>query len=180
MAGGSWVLYGDVSGSELRGNRLLATAPNGEARARGGGAIVDSTPELPDQGGLSLTDSSVADNTGVARGASSVAQGGGIFDGTLPGGPFGGTLVLAGSSITDNALKGRPGAVLEGGGVFLDGALLTQTNSVIAGNRPDQCFGCDPTLSAAPRGKEDAARMSQRYRHDTAGHHANMPLVHPR
>jgi hypothetical protein len=168
MAGGSWVQYGDVRGSALRGNRLLATAPNGEARVRGGGAVVDTAPELPDHGGLSLTDSSVAENTAAARGSSSLAQGGGIFDAVLPSGPFGGPLVLAGSSITDNALMGRPGATLEGGGVFLAGALLTQTNSVIAENRPDQCFGCDPTLSAAPHGRADAARMTQRYRYDTS------------
>ena len=106
MAGGSWVLFGDIRDSELDGNRLRATAPEGEARVRGGGAVVDAAPELPGQGGLSLTRSAVYANTATADGSSSLAQGGGLFDAALDG-PFGGPLALAGSSVTQNVLAVR-------------------------------------------------------------------------
>jgi hypothetical protein len=143
MAGGSWVLFGDLTDSQLRDNRLTATAPNGQARVRGGGAIVDTDPDHPGTGGLTLTDSVVKTNVATADGASNLGQGGGIFDGELPPfGPFGGPLALTSSKVTANRLRGPSGATLQGGGVFLDGQTLTQTDSVIARNRPDQCFGC--------------------------------------
>ena len=151
MAGGSWVLFGDVRASRLGANQLRATAPNGEARARGGGAVVDAAPELPEQGGLSLTNTAVRANTASAVGASNLAQGGGLFDAALPDGPFGGPLALAHSSVTHNALRGPAGATLQGGGIYLADQPLTQTNSFIARNMPDQCFGCAPTGRAAIR-----------------------------
>jgi hypothetical protein len=151
MAGGSWVLRADLRDSQLRGNRLTATAANGEARVRGGGAVVDTPdPEHPEIGGLSVSSSSVSANVATAAGQSSVGQGGGLFDAALPpDGPFGGPLALADSSVTNNVLLGRPDATLQGGGVFLAGASLTQANSLIAHNVPDQCFGCTGTLRAA-------------------------------
>jgi hypothetical protein len=61
MAGGSWVLFGDVSDSELRGDQLRATAPNGEARVRGG--VFDAAfPNGPFGGPLALSGSSVTHN----------------------------------------------------------------------------------------------------------------------
>ncbi len=151
MAGGSWVLFGDVRGSTLGANQLRATAPNGEARARGGGAVVDAAPELPEQGGLSLTNTAVRANTASVAGASNLAQGGGLYDAALPDGPFGGPLALANSSVTHNALRGPAGATLQGGGIYLADQPLTQTNSLIARNTPDQCFGCAPTGRPAIR-----------------------------
>jgi hypothetical protein len=147
MAGGSWVLFGDVRDSELDGNRIHATARHGEARVRGGGAVIDAAPELPDQGGLSLIRSGVDANTATADGSSSIAQGGGLFDAALDE-PFGGPLSLAGSSVTQNVLRGTKGATLQGGGVYLDGQPLTQTDSRIVANVPDQCFGCGPAARA--------------------------------
>ena len=159
MAGGSWVLFGDVRGSVLGGNRLRATAPNGEARVRGAGAVVDTAPELPDQGGLSLTRSMVDANTATADGASSLAQGGGIFDAALDE-PFGGPLALAGSSVTRNVLRGPADATLQGGGVYLAGQPLTQTDSHIVANVPDQCFGCAPTARAAQQRRTRLAQAA--------------------
>jgi hypothetical protein len=46
------------------------------------------------------------------------------------------------SGITGNALSGSPGITLQGGGLYIDDKPLTLKNSVIAGNTPDQCFGC--------------------------------------
>jgi hypothetical protein len=145
MAGGAWMLFGDLADSQLRDNRLAASAPHGQARVRGGGAVVDTDPGFPGTGGLTLTDSAVKANVATANGASSLGQGGGIFDGAVPDvGPFGGPLALTDSSVTANRLRAPAGATLQGGGVFLDGPLatLTQADSAIAHNRPDQCFGC--------------------------------------
>ena len=169
MAGGTWVLFGDVSGSAVVGNRLHAASSTAEARALGGGAVVDADPEHPDPGGLSLTGSSVSANLGTAAGRTTVGQGGGIYDGARPFGPFGGPLALVDSRVTHNVLLGRPDATLQGGGVFLSGATLTRSGSVIAGNVPDQCFGCDATLEAARASRSaaldsrDASAHSQRW-----------------
>jgi hypothetical protein len=146
MAGGSWVLFGEVSDSELRGNHLRATARDGLATVRGGGAVVDTAPELPDQGGLSLSNSSVASNIAIATGSTTLAHGGGIFDAVLPGGPFGGPLVLSATNVVHNVLGGGAGATLQGGGVYLAGASLTQSGGNVAHNVPDQCFGCGGSL----------------------------------
>jgi hypothetical protein len=160
MAGGSWVLRADVSDSQLRGNQLLATAANGEARVRGGGAVVDTPdPEHPEIGGLSLTGASISGNSATAAGRSSLGQGGGIFDAAVNG-PFGGPLVLVDSSVTRNVLSGPPSAPLQGGGVFLDGFSLTQTNSAITRNVPDQCFGCPGTVQAEVSTHHGAARTA--------------------
>jgi hypothetical protein len=39
-------------------------------------------------------------------------------------------------------LSGGAGMTLQGGGLFLQNQPLSLTHSVIAGNSPDQCFGC--------------------------------------
>jgi hypothetical protein len=38
-------------------------------------------------------------------------------------------------------LSGNAGITLRGGGLYLQGQSPTLTQSVIAGNTPDQCFG---------------------------------------
>ena len=83
-------------------------------------------------------------NTADAGGASGSARGGGIFDVAFPfgpDGPPGGPLVLQNSKLTDNALTGQ-GFTPQGGGLYIQNEPLTSTNSVIAKNTPDQCFGC--------------------------------------
>jgi hypothetical protein len=39
-------------------------------------------------------------------------------------------------------LTGGAAITLNGGGLYLQGEPLTMTNSLIAENTPDQCFGC--------------------------------------
>jgi hypothetical protein len=39
------------------------------------------------------------------------------------------------------SLSASTGYVVQGGGVF-NGGTITRTRGVIAGNKPDDCFGC--------------------------------------
>ena len=90
---------------------------------------------------LTLRNTTVSGNTGVASGRSGFARGGGIYDGPwfdIPGSP----LVLMNSTVTGNVLTGSPAITLQGGGLYIANQPLTSTNSVIANNSPDQCFGC--------------------------------------
>jgi hypothetical protein len=67
------------------------------------------------------------------------ALGGGISNGA-PGIPAA-TLTLTDSVVTANRLSGSTGLPLLGGGVYTTNG-LTRTHTVIAGNKPDDCFGC--------------------------------------
>ena len=67
------------------------------------------------------------------------AFGGGISNGA-PGIPAA-TLTLTDSVVTANRLSGSAGLPLQGGGVYTTNG-LTRTRTVIAGNKPDDCFGC--------------------------------------
>ena len=58
-----------------------------------------------------------------------------------PDGPGGGPLTLINSSVIGNALGGASTTTLQGGGIYATNP-VSLTNSVIAGNVPDQCFGC--------------------------------------
>lgn len=72
-------------------------------------------------------------------GGSSIAYGGGISNGG-PGVPPA-NLTLTNSVVNGNRLSASPGYLVQGGGVF-NGGSITQTGTVIAGNKPDNCFGC--------------------------------------
>jgi hypothetical protein len=141
-ASGNFVLGVSMTDSVVSDNHVRASSPQGSASVRGGALLVDTAPEFPDRGGLTLRDSTVRGNTGDASGPSGTARGGGIFDVALPDGPFGGPLVLINSSIIGNVLSGSAGITLQGGGLYLSDQPLTLTDSVISGNSPDQCFGC--------------------------------------
>ena len=67
------------------------------------------------------------------------ALGGGISNGA-PGIPAA-TLTLTDSVVTANRLSGSTGLPLQGGGVYTTNG-LTRTHTTIAGNKPDDCFGC--------------------------------------
>jgi hypothetical protein len=67
------------------------------------------------------------------------AFGGGIANGA-PGIPTA-VLTLTDSVVSANRLSGSAGLPLEGGGVFSPNGIV-RTHSVIAGNKPDDCFGC--------------------------------------
>jgi hypothetical protein len=80
----------------------------------------------------------VTGNTATAKGAGGNAQGGGINNINLFGPP---QLTLIDSAILANRLSASPGIALHGGGLFTDSP-VTLTRTLIAGNQPDQCFGC--------------------------------------
>jgi len=65
--------------------------------------------------------------------------GGGISNAAIFGPPV--TLTLTDSVVNANRLSADPDFLVNGGGVFTDGGIV-RTHSVIAGNKPDNCFGC--------------------------------------
>ena len=132
--GGAVIDFGSITNSVIRDNHVDASSPTGTVFA--GGAIVVDEP------GLTLRNTAVGGNTVHVSGASGSAQGGGIIDGPIDNGPPGGPLTLVNSRVTGNVLSGSTGITLQGGGLYIQNQPLTSTNSVIANNSPDQCFGC--------------------------------------
>jgi hypothetical protein len=50
-------------------------------------------------------------------------------------------LTLSHSVVAANRLHGSPAIALQGGGIFT-AFPVTLTRALVAGNEPDQCFGC--------------------------------------
>ena len=85
--------------------------------------------------------------------ANAVSATGGVAPLPFPGGALGGgisnggpdvppaNLTLTDSVVNANRLSASTGYVVQGGGVF-NGGTITRTRTVIAGNKPDDCFGC--------------------------------------
>jgi hypothetical protein len=119
---------GTYTNSVITNNQVTTSAPNGSAYASAGGIGAD-TP------GLTFRNSRIRGNTIDATGQAGWIGGGGIAD-------FGQPLNLSNTPVTGNALTASPGITVQGGGLFLQNASLTSTASPIAGNTPDQCFGC--------------------------------------
>jgi hypothetical protein len=133
---GGLLQFGLLTNSTVGDNHLQATSPNGSAGAVGGGVMVA-------ENSLTLRNSTVSGNTSVVTGQDGVGRGGGIYDGPTPfDGLQGSALVLVNSKVTGNSLSGGVGTTLQGGGLYVQNQPLTSTHSVIAGNSPDQCFGC--------------------------------------
>ena len=122
-----------ISDSVISDNRVAATTTTGSSTVQGGG--------IANVGVLTLRDTGVRDNTGTASGPRGYDIGGGIFNGFAPDGPPLTQLALVHSEVTHNALTASPGITVQGGGLFTLFP-LTQTDSVIAHNVPDQCYGC--------------------------------------
>jgi hypothetical protein len=122
-----------ISNSTISDNSSTANAPNGAAMVQGAG--------IANNGPLVLQNVQVSGNTGAANGSSGFGEGGGIWNGVLFGGPDS-PLTLVNTRVTGNVLSASPGLTLQGGGIFTPGFPLTLTNSVVAHNTPDQCFGC--------------------------------------
>jgi hypothetical protein len=123
-----------IRDSRFVGNSGTANAPAGTAIA-GGGAIANF-------GQTTLERTVVTANRLTASGAAGSADGGGIWDGN-PGDGRKPSLSVSDSAITANALFGSSSVTLRGGGVFTTfPATLELTRTVLAGNRPDQCYGC--------------------------------------
>ena len=121
-----------ITDSLVAGNRATARSAAGTAVAHAGG--------IANGGTLWLRDSRVTDNRARSIGPAGEAQGGGIWNGQFPDGPAP-LLNLVHSSVTHNVLRASPGAAVQGGGVFTT-APVSLTDSRIARNAPDQCFGC--------------------------------------
>ena len=91
---------------------------------------------------ITLRNTTVSGNTANASGRAGFGRGGGIFDVDLsPNGPSGGLLTLINSRVTSNVLSGSSAITLQGGGIYATNP-VSLTNTVIANNIPDQCFGC--------------------------------------
>jgi hypothetical protein len=129
-----------VRGGVISGNTATAKTSTGSATVEAVGVLSDSL--------LELDGVQVSGNTGTATGPTGTAQGGGIWNGVEFAGPQV-QLTLDHTTVTHNSLSGSPGITVQGGGLFTT-LPVTLTQSVIAGNTPDQCFGCtDATVSAA-------------------------------
>ena len=123
-----------ISDSIISDNRLTATTTTGSATLQGAG--------IANGGVLTLRSTRVSENSGTASGPSGYGTGGGIWNaGSAPDGPPLTQLALVDSEVTHNGLTASPGITLQGGGLFTIFP-VTQRDSVIAHNVPDQCYGC--------------------------------------
>jgi hypothetical protein len=120
-------------------NSVNATGARGAIAFGGGIAMFGSDLTLE----RTVVNANSATGNGAAAplpfGGVSSAFGGGISNGA-PGIPQA-TLTLTNSVVNANRVSGSPGFLLQGGGVFSPGGIVS-THSVIAGNKPDDCFGC--------------------------------------
>jgi hypothetical protein len=129
-----------VRGGAISGNTATAKTSTGSATVEAVGVLSDSL--------LEMDGVQVSGNTGTATGPTGTAQGGGIWNGVEFAGPQV-QLTLDRTTVTGNSLSGSPGIRVQGGGLFTT-LPVTLRHSVIAGNTPDQCFGCtDATAPAA-------------------------------
>ena len=127
-----------VEDSVIAGNTAVARSQRGDAQIIGAGVLNNSL--------LTLRDTAVSHNSGRAVGAGGFAQGGGIWNGVLLTGPPV-ELTLDRSLVTGNSLTASPGIERSGGGVFTTEPIV-RNRTLIAGNSPDQCFGCGPAMAA--------------------------------
>jgi hypothetical protein len=134
-----------VRNSSISENLTLARSDTGSAEVLGGGVFNNTQ--------LTLDHVTITRNTARAEGPDGVAQGGAIWNGDLFAGPP--VLTLANSSVVGNVLEASPGIPRQGGGIFTTFP-IAQVNTLIAGNRPDQCAGCSLTPAGARRGTKNA------------------------
>jgi hypothetical protein len=120
-------------------NVSMSVARDGTAFVYGAGMTIDSR--------VRLDRVRVSENRAVAIGDSTRVEGGGIWNGALddfvPDPPS--QLTLRESAVTHNILVGGDGSRL-GGGLFTQ-VPVTIEGSTVAGNVPDQCFGCGSETS---------------------------------
>ena len=123
-----------ITDTLVTGNTVVASSPGGAAFAHGGG--------IANAGQLTLTRVSLAGNSVSADAADGNAQGGGLWEGAFDPDAPPPTLDVRNSAIIHNSASGSSGVLVQGGGVFAGGLPVTFTATTIAGNVPDQCFGC--------------------------------------
>jgi len=129
-----------VRNSTVNGNLTLARSDTGSASVLGGAVFNDTQ--------LTMDHVVISRNTARADGPNGTAQGGGIWNGDLITGPP--ALTLENSSVVGNALAGSPRILQQGGGLFTTFP-VNRLNTLITGNRPDQCVGCSLTAAIARR-----------------------------
>jgi Right handed beta helix region len=161
-----------ISNTRITDNHVTVTSPDGVAGATGGVAVYNFSDEPPEQvviadsvisdntarafsttgsatvqgvgvlnnSLLELRDVVVRGNSGHARGPEATAQGGGIWNGVLLSGPPV-ELTLRRTRVVENSLSTSAGGTVQGAGLSTTEPVTLQ-DSVIARNRPDQCFGC--------------------------------------
>jgi hypothetical protein len=136
ISGGAFDVDGSLTirNSTVVANQATSSAPGGTALA-GGGGIANFARTTVDH-------AVIAANKLTANGASGSADGGGIWNGD-PGDGRHPSLTATDSALTGNTVSGT-GVLVRGGGLFnaSDVATASLTRTVIAGNHPDQCFGC--------------------------------------
>jgi hypothetical protein len=114
----------------------------GAALAQGGG--IANAGQVVAERLLVVGNSVLAKGTGgqLPFGAPSAAQGGGIWNGSF-GSDAPTQLTLTASAVLHNSAGASPGAgfLVQGGGVYTDVPVMI-AKTAIAGNKPDQCFGC--------------------------------------
>ena len=145
-----------VSGGVIGGNYATARTRAGSATVQGVGVLNNSL--------LDLSGVRISGNHGQATGPAGVAQGGGIWNGVLLSGPPV-TLTLAHTAVTRNSVTGSKGIKVHGGGLFTTSP-VTLSQSLIARNRPDQCFGCTGSASSLQNGKIAGAGSNRAVRPD--------------
>ena len=121
-----------VTDSVIAHNRLTASTDRGTATVQGAGAGHLDGPVF-------FSRTLITGNSGAAYGPTTVAQGGGIFNLAGESAP----LNLNHSVITANQLTSAGAGTPQGGGLYTTVPVVL-AHTVIAGNRPDQCFGSCP------------------------------------
>ena len=123
-----------ISDTVVTGNSVSAVTAGGFALGIGGG--------ISNGGLLSVRRTVVTANTVSVSGPAGSASGGGIQNWVipLPGAPQQVELTLIDSVVAGDRELGH-GLPLQGGGIFASSP-ITLTGTVVAGNKPDQCFGC--------------------------------------
>jgi hypothetical protein len=141
-----------VKNSTISKNLTLARSDTGSAEVLGGGVFNNTL--------LTLDHVVVSGNTARADGPDGAAQGGGIWNGDLLAGPP--ALTLENSSVFGNVLQASAGIPRQGGGLFSTFP-VARVNTLIAGNRPDQCVGCSLPAAMAQRAADrHVARAGER------------------
>ena len=121
-----------VSNTVISRNTAYAKSNTGSASVYGAGIFNNSL--------LALKNVAVTGNVGKASGPSGDVQGGGIWNGVFLSGPPV-ELSLDHTTVAHNQLFGGAGMTVQGGGIFTT-ETITQSQSTVAGNSPDQCVGC--------------------------------------
>jgi hypothetical protein len=121
-----------VTDSIITHNRLTASTDRGTATVQGAGVGHLDGPVL-------FRRTRITGNSGAADGPTTAAQGGGIINLAGESAP----LTLDHSVITANQLTSIGAGTPQGGGLYTNVPVII-TSTVIAGNRPDQCFGSCP------------------------------------